>query len=569
MSHPNRLSSLVLREKIAVCIVITGLLAACAAPAGQPAPAPARPTTAPAAQPTTAPAPKAAPAPARVPVLRLVGGTDWGYPSPFGFNRGPGYTRASYIFDTLAWRDGSGQTIPWLATEWQVSDDQLTWTFTLRDGVKWHDGRPLTVEDVIFSYQYFATTGSGWFLAPLSDVASVTAVGERQVAIKLKRPFAPFLATIAETVFIIPKHIWEKVEDPKKFTGPEAVIGSGPYKLVQYSKEEGAYLYEANDNYFPGKPYVQRLEFIPVSDVALALANRQIDAFDKFGGVTDEMLAPFNKAPYRIGKAPGEWGMNLYFNLSAQSPIADGRVRQAIAYAVDRDALVARLLLGFGEPGSPGGLPPANPFYNPAAQNTYPRDIAKAKALLREAGYPEGQTVEINLIHSTSDNPRLVEMLTAQLAEAGIALKPTPMDQASLDAAAKDGNYDMLLVGFGGLGGDPDQLRRNFASTSKTVGFSRARGYANPEFDKLAGEQVSLLDFAARKAVLDRMQMILAQDLPALPLYYPARVVVYNAEVFDNWYFTPGGYGGGIPLPFNKHQFITGVERGLKIKGAQ
>ncbi len=560
MSHPNRPSFLIL-------IVIAGLLAACAAPTATPAPvAPEAAPTAPAAAPASS---TAAPAPARVKALRLVGGTDWGYPSPFGFNRGPGYTRASYIFDTLVWRDRFGQTIPWLATEWRVSDDNLTWTFTLRDGVKWHDGKPLTVEDVVFSYQYFAKTGSGWFMAPISDVASVTAVGERQVAIKLKRPFAPFLTTIAEPVFIIPKHIWEKVEDPKKFTGPEAVIGSGPYKLIQYSKAEGAYLYEANDDYFLGKPYVQRLEFIPVGDVALALANRQIDAFDKFGGVTDEMLAPFTKAPFRIGKAPGEWGMNLYFNLSAQSPIADVRVRRAIAHTVDRDALVARLLLGFGEPGSPGGLPPANPFYNPAAQTVYPHDVAQAKALLREADYAEGQAVTINLTYSTSDNPRLVEMLAAQLAEAGIALKPVPMDQAALDAAAQAGNYDMLLVGFGGLGGDPDQLRRNFASTSKTVGFSRARGYASAEFDKLADEQVSLLDFAARKAALDRMQMILAQDLPALPLYYTARVVVYNAEVFDNWYFTPGGYGGGIPMPFNKHQFITGLETGLKIKGAQ
>jgi peptide/nickel transport system substrate-binding protein len=425
----------------------------------------------------------------------------------------------------------------------------------------------LTVADVVFSYQYFATTGSGWFMAPISDVASVTAVGERQVAIKLKRPFAPFLSTVAEPVFILPKHIWEKVEDPKKFTGPEAVIGSGPYKLVQYSKEEGAYLYEANDDYFLGKPYVQRMEFIPASDVALALANRQVDAFDKFGGVNDEMLAPFIKAPYRIGKAPGEWGMNLYFNLSAaKSPIADVRVRQAIAHAVDRDALVARLLLGFGGPGSPGGLPPSNPFYHAASQTVYPRDVSKAKMLLRTAGHPEGQAVTINLTHSTGDNPRLVEMLTAQLAEAGITLKPVPMDQAALDAAAKDGAYDMLLVGFGGLGGDPDQLRRNFASGSKTVGFSRARGYANAEFDKLADEQVSLLDFAARKATLDRMQMILAQDLPALPIYYTARVVAYNAEVFDNWYFTPGGYGGGIPMPYNKHQYVTGVETGLKIR---
>ncbi|PKO22351.1 MAG: hypothetical protein CVU38_09855 [Chloroflexi bacterium HGW-Chloroflexi-1] len=560
MLHRTRLSILVL-------IVVAGLLAACAAPAATPAPVTSPAAAAPAATVAPAAAPTAA---ARVKVLRLPGGGDWGYPSPFGFSRGPGYTRASYIFDTLVWRDGTGQTIPWLATDWKTSDDNLTWTFTLRDGVKWHDSRPLTVDDVVFTFQYLAKTGGAWFLAPVTEVDAVTAVGDRQVAIKLKRPFAPFLSTIAEPVFILPRHIWEKVADPKKLMGPEAVLGSGPYKLVQYSKEEGTYLFEANDDYFLGKPYVQRMEFVPASDVALALASGQVDAFDKFGGVTDELLAPFAKAPFQIKKAPGEWGMNLYFNLSAaKSPIADVRVRQAIAYAVDRDALVSRLLLGFGEPGSPGGLPPANPFYNPAAQTVYPRDVAKAKALLREAGYAEGQPVTINLTHSSGDSPRLVEILTAALAEAGITVKPVPMDQASLDAAAQAGNYDMLLVGFGGLGGDPDQLRRNFASTSKTVGFSRARGYANAEFDKLANEQVSLLDFAARKQVLDRIQMILAQDLPALPLYTTARVVVYNGKVFDNWYFTPGGYGGGIPMPYNKHQYVTGLPSGLKIKGAQ
>ena len=143
------------------------------------------------------------------------------------------------------------------------------------------------------------------------------------------------------------------------------------------------------------------------------------------------------------------------------------------------------------------------------------------------------------------------------------------MDQATIDAAATEGNYEMLITGFGGLGGDPDQLRRNFASASPTRGFSRSQGYSNPDFDALAEAQVSMTDPDQRRETINQMQDILAQDLPALALYYTARVVVFNADIFDNWYFTPGGYGAGIPMPYNKHQFIVGLPTGLDIRGTQ
>lgn len=561
MSYANRLRSLV------VLALLVATLVACAAPPSTPAPV------------ATAAVPIAS-SPAHVQVLRLPGGGDWGYPSPFGFSRGPGYTRASYIFDTLAWRDSTGQTIPWLAKNWRISDDGLTWTFTLRDAVKWHDGEPLTVDDVVFSFNYLkAKTGAAWFMSEIGQVQSVTQVSGNQVAITLARPFAPFLQSIAETVFIFPKHIWENVDDPKKFTGPEAVIGSGPYRLLEYNRQEGTYLYEANHDFFLGDPYVQRMEFVPASDPALALANGQVDAFDKFGGVTDEMLSPFGKPPFVVKKASGEWGMNIYFNLSAdKSPVRDVRVRQAIAYAIDRQEMVDRILFGFGDPGSPGFLPPANPYYNPNAP-TYPHNPEKAKALLEEAGFKDdgqggrrssdGTVLQLTLTYSTSDSPRIVEMVTAALAQVGIRVKPVAMDQASLDAAAQSGNYEMVLVGFGGMGSDPDLLRRNFASGSQAVGFQRARGYNNPEFDALAEKQVSLANENERRKLVDQMQAILAQDLPALPLYYTARVVVYNSQVFDNWYYTPGGHGGGIPMPYNKHQFVTGLPSGLTIRGTK
>jgi len=141
------------------------------------------------------------------------------------------------------------------------------------------------------------------------------------------------------------------------------------------------------------------------------------------------------------------------------------------------------------------------------------------------------------------------------------------MDQATIDTAGAQGDYEMMLVGYGGLGGDPDLLRRTFASASQMSGFARARGYSNPDFDALAASQIGLTDTAERRAALDQMQAILAEDLPVLPLYTTARVVVFNTDVFDNWTFTPGGWGGGIPMPYNKHQFITGMETGLDIRG--
>lgn len=548
-----------------LALIAVLLLAACSGgPTARPATdLPAAPT-----QPQTAPPPTAAEA-AYVETLRLPGGGYWGHPSPFGFNRGPGFVRASLVFDTLVWRDASGETIPWLATDWSLSGDGLTWTFTLRDGVHWHDGQPLTAEDVVFSIEtYQAHPGAGWFMAQVGEIESARVIGENQVAIHLARPYAPFLQTVAEAMLIFPKHIWEDVADPQAFTEPAAFIGSGAYRLVQFSQAEGTYLFEANPDFFLGRPYVRRIEFVPTSDEILALSGGDVAAFDKFGGVTEEMLDPFRQPPFEIKQAPGEWGMFLYFNLEKASPLQDVRVRQAIAHAVDRQAMVERVLFGFGGPGNPGFLPPANPFYNPDVTQ-YPHDPERAKALLEEAGY-DGRPIQVAYSPDwIMASARVVEIIETGLGAVGMNLNVVTMDQATIDAAAAEGNYEILITGFGGLGGDPDQLRRNFASVSQSRGFSRAIGYQNAAFDALAEAQVSMSDPAKREAAVDEMQAILAQDLPALALYYTDRVVVYDADLFDNWYFTPGGFGGGIPMPYNKHQFIVGLPEGLAIRGGE
>ncbi len=507
----------------------------------------------------------ATPQPDRVEVLRLPGGGYWGHPSPFGFNRGPGYARAALVFDTLVWRDSSGETIPWLATDWSLADDGLTWTFTLREGVQWQDDEPFTADDVVFSLQYYLDhPGTAWFMSQVDQIASVAKVSDTEVTITLKQPFAPFLQTTAEAVLIFPQHIWKNVEDVKTYAEPDAFIGTGAYRLIEYSEAEGTYLFEANPDFFLGEPYVQRIEFVPTSDNFLALANGDIAAFDKFGGVTDEMLEPFQIDPFEVRTAPGEWGSFLFFNLEKDTPLQDVRVRQAIAHAVDRQAMLERILFGFGDGGSMGFLPPSNPFYNPDLID-YAYDLDQARALLAEAGY-DGTPIKLSYAADDTDTARVIEIIEMGLDAIGLEIEHVALDQTSLDAAAVEGNYEIGIFGFGGLGGDPDQLRRSFATQSQARGFSRALGYNNSEFDTLASAQLSMTDPVARQDAIFEMQTMLANDLPALPLYYTARVVIFNADVFDNWYYTPGGWGGGIPMPYNKHQFIVGQPTGLDIR---
>lgn len=503
-----------------------------------------------------------------IPVVRLAGG-NWGYPSPFSYIRGPGYVHSSFIFDTLVWKDADGNFMPWLATDWTMSNDGLQWTFILRDGVQWTDGQPLTAEDVVFSYQYQSQNPTGLPIQALTEVKEVTSVGN-SVTFSLDKPYSPFLPLLAGQMPIIPKHIWESVADPKALRGPEAVTGSGPYKLAEYNQEDGSYLYEANENFFLGVPAVKRLEFLPTGNEVLSVAQGDLDA----GGPgvqsapTDDVLAQFQADPFATLTGPGEWHLILRFNMTKE-PFNDKRFRQAVAYAVNRQDMVDRLLLGRGLPGNPGWLSPASQWYNPNVPS-YNYDPAHANALLDEMGLmdtngdgirelPDGTPLSYNLRYATDAvSPRNIELLQSYLKPVGIELTPQGSDRATNDQAAVSGDYDAILVGHGGLGGDPDFMRTTFHSQSKSQSFARPHGYVNEEFDQIAIAQLRQLDDAKRVPLVNRMQEIIAEDLPVLSLYHPDRYWFYNKNVMTGWHYKLGGIAGGIPLTLDKALFVEG-----------
>ncbi len=516
--------------------------------------------------------------PAQVERLRLAAGPPR-YPSPVTGNRVSG-AQVDLMFDHLVWKDGAGEVIPWLATAWSNSADGTEWRYTIRDGVKWHDGTPLTNRDVVFTYEYFtkgpALAPAGIFGAVFNEnFREVVAEGPSEVVFRMKRPWATFLLGITALVPILPEHIWGPVTDPTRFTGPQAVIGSGPYRLESYDEATGSAAYVANDSYFLGPPHVRRIEFVPAADQLLALQRGDIDAAD--AGTEDQLpeaaLAPFRQGRFETITGPSDWNRALHFNLSKGFPFDNVDFRRAVAAVVDLDDLVKRILFGQGVAGSPGGLAPSNPWAAPGLPAPA-RDLAQARALLDQIGMkdadgdgvrdlPDGRRFAPELQTGTRFSSKTAELIAEYLREVGIAVRIRTLDQATADSNALRGEYEMAVLGYGGVGGDPDVQMRIRLSPRAIALVSKAWGYSNPRVEELGTQQLFTASDGSRRAAVAEVQRIVANEVPFVSLYFPTPQLTFDKATFDAWYFTPGGIGGGRTGALNKHVFVTGKKAGF------
>jgi len=501
--------------------------------------------------------------------LRLAGG-DFGFPSPFSYQLGPGYGLMMYMYDALLSVDVTGKLVPWLASSYQRSADGLVYTFELRQNVHWHDGKPLTSDDVVFTFDYHERQKKQGKLSPTlilqpEHIAKVSALSPQTVQIRLTKPAITFASVVAGAVPIIPKHVWSSIDDAAKAQDPKLLVGTGPYRLGSYESGTGSYLYTANDDFYLGKPYINRIESIPAENPPAALLAGAIDAGSPaINGSTTTLLRRFRRDP-SFGILEGEPGgflSALYFNLRKGGPTADRRFRQAVAYAIDRQDLVKRLLGGLGEPGNPGFLPRSHAYYAQVEQ--YPFSRAKANALLDEAGYlrrgdgvrkgPDGKQLVFELLAPPINGP-LIELVHAQLKQVGIQMDIKPVENFVPYAAMPKGEFETTVVVYGNPGGDPDRMRELYSSRLPDEGrlpFA-AYGYSDPEFDDLADRQLVTVDETERKKLVARMQEIVARDVPFLHLVYPRPILIYRNGIFDGLSLKAGGGG-----PFTKDFFVTG-----------
>ncbi|WP_433873138.1 ABC transporter substrate-binding protein [Saccharopolyspora sp. CA-218241] len=500
-----------------------------------------------------------------------------GFPSPFAYRGGVGLLQASYLYDSLLWKDPSGAYIPWLATTFDRAADGRTYTIGLREGVTWHDGRPFTADDVVFTFEHQRRFGA--VLPPsvinrpnMANIERVEGLGPHSVRVVLRRPdwtFEQF--NVAAGMFVVPRHVWEPITDPAGERRPEVLVGTGPYRAVSPADSTGAALYEAVDGHFAGTPAVRRIEHRPVDDELAALLAGEVDAAGGVGpgtGLRPSALAPFRDRPeFRIVEAPGHTLTALYWNLAAGGAFADPRFRRACARAIDRDSINQRVFEGAGLVAATSPLPPSNPYR--AAVPEIEFDRAAADSELDAAGYrrgpdgtrrdADGKPMEYELLVSRAQPLGPVELVGADLAAVGIRVTPVVVDLPAFQQRVSEGRLQLSMTTFGGTNTDeqPDGLGKLYSSESQAL--QRAQGYRNPEMDHLVVAQRAQLDQAERVRTAARIQEIAAAELPMLPLVHPPLTTVVSTTEFDGWVFPTGGIAGLVPSVADKRSFVGGA----------
>ena len=286
--------------------------------------------------------------------ITLEGGK-YGYPNPFlCSSKGPGSFKMMMVYDTLLVKDEEGLK-PWLATDYSVSEDSLNYTFVIREGVKWQDGQDLTPADEVFTFEYYKDhlpVSSSLMVNNEYRVTGVVDNGDDSVTLSVVRPLATDLAAIAY-VPIIPKHIWENIDDPYNYNGEGDCIGSGPYCLTKINMETGEYKFDAFADYW-GKHLINSVSFIAVSDNVLAFDNGEIDylnapwdLYEKYGN--SPSCSAIENQPFL--------GWNLKYNMVKNPELADVNLRKAIAYAINREEMLNLVLRGHGYVASTAYLP--------------------------------------------------------------------------------------------------------------------------------------------------------------------------------------------------------------------
>lgn len=499
--------------------------------------------------------------------LRIAIPREEGSLNPYTYQSGyPGWLLMTLVYDTLYYPDLDNVPQPWLARDARPSQGGRVWTVTLRPGLRWHDGRPLTAEDVKFTFEYVKKFTHARWTPQAADIERIEVQDSLTVVFRLTKPVAWFRQLPLADLPLLPKHIWEGVTEPRRFHN---TVGSGPYRLVEAQPPQ-FYRLVANDAYFAGRPRVRELVLPIVADASVsfnALQAGEVDANARY--LLPELVAQFQRIPgLRVVRGPGFASTILQFNLE-HPLLRDVRLRRAIAHAINTQLTVRLLMLGFAEVGAPGYLHPASPLYNPAVR--FVPSKARAVPLLNEAGYEDrnrdgvreasdGTPLRFSLLARSGDPIRIrtADLIRTWLKDIGIEVQVRVMDDPSIISlvwpdfdVCKGRRFDMVIFGWSApVMTRPNALTQMFHSDCR-IGTINIGGYRNPEFDRLAELHAATTDARRQRELVFRMQEIVARDMPIHTLFYPDVLLAYGQTKYDGWAFQKGQ---GI---LNKLSFVS------------
>lgn len=446
------------------------------------------------------------------------------------------------IFDALVKKDEHYNLAPWLATRWE-QPDALTWVFHLRDGVRFQDGRPLEAEDVVWTIESLIDPKlAGLISAKGGSFAAVDRVDARDrltVVIHLKHPDAGLLFNMSDGLFgVVPRGAGSDF-------GLHP-IGSGPYRFVSQVQDKevvlerfpGSWSVHSEINGQPPHTEIRRLEFNVVPDAITSALELQKGSADAASNVlTPDMVYALRDSP-TIAAANGPGSNAWYLNFNVQDPVLrDKRVRQAVALAMDRPAIVAALWRGHARLAN-SLLPPGQ--WARAGDDelaNYPHDPARAAALLEAAGFhaaSDGVRLRLTLKTSTDETTRLLAaVLQQQLRASGIALNIRSAEFGTFYSDVTRGVFQMYVLKWVGSNEDPDIFRYMYSSDSFPPKGANRGHYVNPRVDALLAQAAKEAGppgeaEARRRAEYVEVQKILAEEMPSIPLWYPDNEVLHS-----------------------------------------
>jgi ABC-type transport system substrate-binding protein len=436
----------------------------------------------------------------------------------------------------------TGKAAPALAEEWNISDDGLVYTFKLRQGVKFHDGTDFDASDVVYTFSFLTGEREGsLYTTQFSPfIESVEATDSHTVVVTLTKPWSDFETHLRRNwgTLMLSEDAVEKAGENYGLT---VMVGTGPFKFVSWKQGEPIVLVR-NDEYWNAPyPYLDEVEYRPISDASARLISLQSGIVDIIGTPPIDQLAGIRDNPdLRIDSVPGNPMASIQFN-TADKPFNDVKLRQALSYLLDREALTKAF---FGEYAvvAKDLFPLWHPFYDPSFEG-FPHDPEKGLALLEEAGYSSSNPLKFVAITTTDTNfQRLLVFMQAQLLEYGIEMEIRPLEsnvRLSLTEGKEGFNrddYDLAVQSQTLPGSTTDDYIYKFYSKDGSLNrtfYNKDGGYQNLEMEDLIQKARSTADLDEQQKLYREIINILCEEVALIPIYYEQNVSVLNTRVQD------------------------------------
>lgn len=418
------------------------------------------------------------------------------------------------VFEGLVKPDKDGNLVPAVASGYNVSKDGKTYTFTLREGVLFHNGDKVTVEDIKYSIERNAGMLDQELLIPrFSNISSVNVIDEATIEIVLKEPDTEFISYL--TVAIIPKDYDNQEQKP---------VGTGPFQFAAY-KVDRNFTIDRFEDYWGNKPELESVEFKIVSNTDSVLLDLKAGAIDIYPYLTDDQAKEL-KDNFNIEVGNTNLVQGLFLN-NDNEYFRDERVRQALCYATDREEIRNMVSGGNGTLIGSFMFPGLGRYFNGDTAGMYDYNIEKAKELLAQAGYPDGFTFTIRIPNNYQFHISTGEVLAAQLKKIGVTANIELIDWSVwLEEVYGNRQFEATIIGFDSTLAPSDLMRRYVSSNEKNM-----CNYKNEEYDEYYDRAVATVNEDEKEEYYHHLQELLAQDAASVFIQDPPLLVAVNKEL--------------------------------------